>query len=85
MDLCIICLNDRDLLIHDNCCRVFVHQECLDRWNKISNYKCLICKKNDGEYYNEEIKFLLNIDSDPDKLYFVLFLIFVFLILYNLY
>lgn len=70
MDNCIICLDDKDLISYKQCCKVLVHQNCIDRWNKISNNKCIICRKCDDNFidyenvYNQPVEFNLNYEYE---------------------
>ena len=80
MDICIICLDNKNLILYNECCKVIVHKECIDEWNKISNYKCIICKKEDNDYYNHTIDFDINIEYKLDKIIIVTITLFILIL-----
>jgi len=81
MDNCIICLNDKNLISYQQCCKVLVHKKCIDEWNKKNDYKCIICRKSDLDYYDQPVEFGITIEYEFDKFILALVTIFVLMIL----
>ena len=42
MNTCIVCLESNNLIEYDHCGLYYVHEECLDKWEKD---ECIICRQ----------------------------------------
>lgn len=81
MDICIICLSGKNIVTYKECCKVFVHKICIDEWNKQNDYKCIICRKSDLNYYDRPVEFNIIIEYNSNKFILVCITIFMMMMI----
>ena len=89
MDSCIICYEDKNLILPQNCnCKIMLHKQCLDKMIECLDIDCPSCrhkiiKKN--VYFNNQINYVHY--SRPSFRIFFCFLVIlslIFLLLINI-
>lgn len=75
LQTCCICLeeqtefeieNNNRLVEYNHCGRYYIHNKCLNKWNKWKSNECLICRKKFNENTNENYSNHNDNESDND-------------------